>query len=42
MVDAAVDQAADWVQNDDPAIRASKECAFLETLDAYRDEFTGS
>jgi len=36
MLDAAVDGAADWVQNSDPAIRARKEKAYLDGLDAYR------
>ncbi len=36
LLDAAVDSAADWVQNSDPAIRASKEEAYLHGLEAYR------
>lgn len=36
MLDAVVDQAADWVENSDPAIRAHKESAYLDGLDAYR------
>lgn len=36
MLDAAVDGAADWVQNSDPAVRAWKERAYLDGLEAYR------
>ena len=36
MLDATVDAAADWVQNSGPAIRASKEMAYLNGLEAYR------
>ena len=36
LLDAAVDGAADWVENSDPAIRAGKERAYLEGLAAYR------
>ena len=36
LLDAAVDSAADWVQNSDPAIRASKEKAYLDGLETYR------
>jgi hypothetical protein len=36
MLDAAVDGAADWVQNSDPEIRAAKKTAYLDGLAAYR------
>ena len=36
LLDAALDGAADWVENSDPAIRAGKERAYLEGLAAYR------
>jgi hypothetical protein len=36
MLDAAVDQAADWVENSDAAIRARKGRTYLDGLDAYR------
>jgi aminoglycoside phosphotransferase (APT) family kinase protein len=36
MLDAAVDSAADWVQNSDPSIQAWKEKAYLDGLEAYR------
>ncbi|MDP9443605.1 MAG: phosphotransferase [Actinomycetota bacterium] len=39
MLDAAVDTAADWVENTDPATRAWKERAYLEGLAAYRSLF---
>jgi Ser/Thr protein kinase RdoA (MazF antagonist) len=42
MLDAAVDVAADWVQNSDPAVRRSKLRAHLEGLAAYRGAFTES
>ena len=36
MLDAAVDSAADWVQNSDPMIREEKEKEYLDGLAAYR------
>ncbi len=36
MLDAAVDGAADWVENSDPAIRPWKEKAYQDALEAYR------
>jgi aminoglycoside/choline kinase family phosphotransferase len=36
MLDAAVDGAADWVENSDPVIRATKRKAYLEGLAGYR------
>jgi fructosamine-3-kinase len=37
MLDAAVDSAADWVENSDPGIREVKEKRYLDGLAAYRD-----
>jgi len=39
MLDAAVDVAADWVENTDPRIRRAKEAAYTAGLEVYRDEF---
>jgi aminoglycoside phosphotransferase (APT) family kinase protein len=36
LLDAAIDNAADWVQNSHPAIRAWKEQAYLRGLETYR------
>jgi fructosamine-3-kinase len=38
MLDAAVDSAADWVENSDPRIREVKEKQYLDGLAAYRDD----
>ena len=39
LLDAAVDVAADWVENTDPVVRALKESAYLAGVEAYRAEF---
>ncbi len=40
MLDAAVDVAADWVENTDPLVRRGKESAYRAGLEAYRAEFS--
>ena len=39
LLDAAVDAAADWVENTDPVVRALKQSAYLAGVEAYRAEF---
>jgi hypothetical protein len=40
MLDAVIDNAADWVENTDPLVRRQKEAAYRSELETYRDSFS--
>jgi fructosamine-3-kinase len=40
MLDAVVDNAADWIENTDPLVRRQKEAAYLAELETYRSAFS--